>query len=114
MPPETTRPGPGFSQDDSRVGWLTGRRRRLTAFGVQPVGTGPHVFAGVSVEGAVAPTTGERFCLERPALHTARFPRGGDPFAQACPDSLTLLRLDTRGSHRAQRLLLPANVRRVF
>jgi hypothetical protein len=33
-----------FSQDESRFGLLTVRRRRLTAYGVQPVGVVQHVF----------------------------------------------------------------------
>jgi hypothetical protein len=103
-----------FSQDESRFGLLTVRRRRLTASGVQPVGTVPHVCAWFSVDGAVAPTTGERFFLERPYLNTESFQLFVDTFAQPFPDRLTLLLLDNRGTHRAKRLLLPANVRLVF
>jgi hypothetical protein len=63
-PPATTRPLRVFSHDESRSGFLTVRRRRLTARGVQPVGSVPHVFAWFSVCGAVEPTTGERFFLQ--------------------------------------------------
>ena len=66
IPPENACPVRVFSQEESRFGLLTVRRRRLTAFGVQPIGTGPHVFEWFYVYGAVAPTTGERFVLERP------------------------------------------------
>ena len=38
IPPVNTRPVRVFSQDESRFGLLTIRRRRLTAHGVQPVG----------------------------------------------------------------------------
>jgi DDE superfamily endonuclease len=55
-----------FSQDDSRFGLLTVRRRRLTACGVQPGGAVQHVFAWFYVDGAVEPTTGARFFLELP------------------------------------------------
>ena len=44
LPPDTTRPVRVFSQDDSRVGWLTVRRRRITARGLQPVGPVQHTF----------------------------------------------------------------------
>jgi DDE superfamily endonuclease len=54
------------SQDESRFGLLTIRRRRLTAGGIQPVGLLQHGFAWFDVDGAVAPTTGERVLLERP------------------------------------------------
>jgi hypothetical protein len=44
IPPHNTRPVRVFSQDESRVGLLTVRRRRLTTRGVQPVGSVQHVF----------------------------------------------------------------------
>jgi hypothetical protein len=52
------RPVRVFSQDESRFGLLTVRRRRLTARGVQPVGRVQHVFEWFYVYGAVEPTTG--------------------------------------------------------
>ena len=103
-----------FSQDESRCGVLTVRRRRLTACGVQPVGTVPHVCAWCYVSGAVAPTTGERCCLARPSLNTDSFQLFVDTVAQACPDSLNLLLLDNSGLHRAQRLMRPSHLRLVF
>jgi transposase len=103
-----------FSQDDSRVGWLPIRRRRLTASGAQPVGVVPHVFEWFSVYGAVAPTTGERSFLALPSLQAEGFQMFVHAFADAFPDSLNLLLLDNRGAHPAQRRTLPANVRLVF
>jgi hypothetical protein len=114
IPPEHPRPVRVFSQDARRVGGLTVRRRRLTAVGVQPVGTVPHVLAWVTVYGAVAPTTGERCFLALPCRNPERCQLFVDTFAQAFPDSGTLLLLDNRGIHRAQRRMLPANVRLVF
>jgi hypothetical protein len=113
MPPENTRPVRVYSQDESRFGLLT-VRRRLTACGGQPVGTVPHVCAWLYVYGAGAPTTDARFCRERPYLNTESFQRFVDTFAQACPDRRNLLLLDNSGIHKAQRLMLPSNVRRVF
>jgi hypothetical protein len=66
IPPDHRRPLRVFSQDESRFGLVTVRRRRLTAQGVQPSGPVPHVFAWFSVYGAVEPITGDRFFLERP------------------------------------------------
>ena len=103
-----------FSQDDSRFGLLTIRRRCLTARGVQPVGRVPHVFEWFYVYGAVEPTTGDRFFLELPSLNAEMFQLFVDRFAQAFPASLNLLLLDNSGAHTAQRLTLPANVRLVF
>jgi transposase len=114
MPPENRRPVRVFSQDESRFGWLTVRRRRLTASGVQPVGAVQHVFEWFYVYGAVAPTTGERFFLELPYLNADMFQLFIDAFAQAFPDSLNILLLDNSGAHTAQRLCWPENVRYVW
>jgi hypothetical protein len=102
-----------FSQDESRLGLLTVRRRRLTARGVQPVGPVQHIFEWFYVYGAVAPTTGERFFLEWPYLHAETFQLFVDAFAHTFPDSLNILLVDNSGAHTAQRIRWPANVRDV-
>jgi putative transposase len=103
-----------FSQDESRCGLVTVRRRRLTARGVPPVGSGQHLFEWFDVYGAVAPATGARVFLELPYLQVEGFQRFLDAFAQAFADRLNILRLDHSGAHTAQRLRSPANVRLVF
>ena len=100
-----------FSQEESRCGLLTVRRRRLTARGVQPVGVIQHVFEWFYVYGAVEPTTGERFFLELPYLNADMFQLFIDAFAQAFPDSLNILLLDNSGAHTAQHLRWPEHVR---
>ena len=114
MPPVNTRPVRVYSQDDSRLGLLTARRRRLTAPGVQPLGAIQPSFEWFSVDGAVAPATGERCFLARPSLHADMFHAVVDAFAQAFPDRLNIWRLDHRGAHTAQRLRWPAQVRAVW
>jgi transposase len=114
IPAANTRPVRVFSQDDSRFGLLTIRRRRLTARGVQPVGPVQHVFEWFSVYGAVEPTTGERFFLELPYLNADMFQLFVDAFAHAFPQSLNILLLDNSGAHTAARLTLPQNVRLLF
>jgi DDE superfamily endonuclease len=114
LPAANTRPVRVFSQDDSRCGLLTSRRRRRTARGVQPVGSVPHVFAWLDVYGAVEPTTGDRFFLEWPSLTAEGFQSFLHPCAEAFPHSLHLLLLGHSGAHSAQRLTLPATVRLVF
>jgi transposase len=103
-----------FSPDDSRFGLLTIRRRRLTARGVQPIGTVQPVFEWFSVDGAVEPTPGARFFLAVPYLHAARFQLFVDAFAQAFPDRLTIRMLDNGGAHTSSQLTLPEHVRRRF
>jgi transposase len=103
-----------FSQDESRFGLLTIRRRRLTARGVQPVGSVQHIFAWFYVYGAVEPTTGDRFFLELPYLNAEMFQLFIDAFAHAFPDSLNILVLDNSGAHTSSQLTLPENVRLLF
>jgi transposase len=103
-----------FSQDESRVGLLTVRRRRLTASGVQPVGLIQHTFEWFYIYGAVAPTTGERFFLELPYLNADTFQLFIDAFAQAFPDSVNILLLDNSGAHTAHRIRWPAHVQPVW
>ncbi len=99
-----------FAQDESRVGLLTVRRRRLTARGVQPVGLIQHTFQSFYVYGAVAPTTGEHFFLQRSGLNSAHFQVFLDALAQAYPDTLNVLVLDNSGAHTATRLIIPADI----
>ena len=103
-----------FSQDGSRFGLLTIRRRRLTERSVPPVRPVQHVFQWFYVYGAVEPTTGDRFSPELPYLDTESFKIFVDLFAQAFPYSLNLLVLDNSRAHTAQQLRLPANMGLVF
>ena len=114
IPPENTRPVRVFSPDESRVGLLTVRRRRLTACGGQPVGSVQHVFEWFYVYGAVAPTTGEHFFLELPYLNAQTFQLFVDALAAAFPDSLNILLLDNSGAHTAQHIRWPEHVRCVW
>lgn len=90
------------------------RRRRLTACGVQPVGLIQHTFEWFYIDGAVAPTTGERFFLELPYLKADMFHIFVNALAQAFPDSLNLLLLDNSGAHTASRVHWPDHVRAVW
>jgi hypothetical protein len=92
---------------------LTSRRQRRTTRGVQPIGSVQHVFAGLSIDGAVEHTTGDRFFVELPDLHAELFQLGVDAFAPACRDSLNRLVLDNRGAPPAQRRTWPETVRLV-
>lgn len=81
---------------------------------MQPVGIVQHGFQSFYLYGAAAPTSGERFFQERPALNADQFQRFLDAFSQAFADSLNILVLDKSGAHTARRLTLPGNVRLVF
>jgi hypothetical protein len=114
MPPEHCRPVRVFSPEESRLGVLPVRRRRLTARGGQPVGSVPHLFAWCYVDGAVAPPTGERFCLELPYLNAETCQLFIEASAQAFPDSLNIVLLDNSGAHTARSLIWPETVRCVW
>jgi DDE superfamily endonuclease len=73
----------------------------------------PHVLAWCCVSGAVAPTTGERFCLERPSRNAESCQRCTEACAQAVADRVNSLLLDHSGAHTAARLTIPAHVRLV-
>lgn len=103
-----------LSQDARRVGWLTVRRRRFTACGVQPVGRIPHVCEWCYAYGAVAPTTGERFLLALPSLHADMCQLCIDALAHAFPARLHILLLDNRGAPTAPGLRWPEHVRNVW
>jgi putative transposase len=103
-----------FAQDESRLGLLPIGRRRITAGGVPPIATITHTFDYFYLYGAVEPTTGASFFLALPGLNTALFQLWLDHFAQAFPDSFTLLVLDHGAFHKAKALQWPANVAPVF
>jgi transposase len=114
IPPANTRPVRVSSRDDSGFGLLTIRRRRLTAPGVQPVGSIQHVFEWCYVYGAVEPTTGDRFFREWPYLNAEMFQLFADAFAHAFPDSPSILVWDNSWAHTSSQLTLPEDVRLLF
>jgi len=73
IPPVNTRLVRVFSQNESRYDLRAIRRRRLTAQGVQPVGSFQHVFEWCDGYGAVELTTGGRFFPEWPYLNAEMF-----------------------------------------
>ena len=72
------------------------------------------VFESFYVYGAVAPTSGEHFFMELPALNAENFQLFVDTFGKSYPDTLNLLLVDNSGAHTAKKLRMPENVRLVF
>lgn len=110
IPAATRRPVTVFAQDERRVGVLTGRRRRLRARGVQPVGRVHYVFENVCVYGAVAPSSGAQFFMECPHRNSGSFQVLLDAVARAYADTFNLLVLDNSRCHTAKRVIVPNNV----
>jgi putative transposase len=114
IPATNSLPVQLFAQDESRLGLLTIRRRRITARGVKPVCPSQHGFANFWLYGCVAPATGERFFMLLPSLNADQMQYFVDEFARAHPTTFNLLLLDNSGAHTAKRLVMPANVSLVF
>lgn len=99
-----------FAQDETRLGLQPIIRRRVTAYGVQPVATVWQRFDNFYLFGAVEPTTGDGFFLELPLLNSAMFQLWLDDFAQTFAASFNILVLDNGAFHTAKALQWPPNV----
>jgi hypothetical protein len=104
------RPVKVFAQDDTRLGLQPILRRRIPACGVQPVATVCPRFDNFYLFGAVEPTTGDRFFLALPLLHSAMCQLWLEDFAQTFAPSCTLLVLDNGAFPTAKSLQWPSNV----
>lgn len=103
-----------WTQDESRFGLISVRRRRLTLRGIKPLQPSQHELEWSYLYGCVEPLTGENFFLTLPALNGEMFQLFLDQFARASPTALHLLVLDNGPAHVAQQVSRPANVRFVF
>jgi DDE superfamily endonuclease len=99
-----------FAQDETRLGLQPIIRRRITAYGVQPVAPVWQRFDNFYLFGAVEPTTGDGFFLELPLLNSAMFQLWLDDFAQTFAASFNILVLDNGAFHTAKALRWPPNV----
>jgi hypothetical protein len=103
-----------FAHDDTRLGFLPGGRRRLTASGVPPIASVTPQVDHFSLYGAVEPTPGASCCLALPSLPSRACQGWLDGLAAAFPASLPLLGLDHGAGHQAQAVRWPSNVVPVF
>jgi hypothetical protein len=79
------------AHDETRLGLLPLRRRRSTAWGVQPAIPVPHTFTNVCRDGAVEPTPGESFVLALPYRNGQTCQVWVAAFTGAWPDSFSLV-----------------------
>jgi hypothetical protein len=100
--------------DESRLGLQTIRRRRLTARGIQPVGTYQHAFSNFYLYGTIAPRSGDAYFVGVPTLSTAHFQVFLDMFAAARPHTLNVLLVDNSRTHTAADLRIPPNIKLLF
>jgi transposase len=99
-----------FCQDESRFGRLPIQRRRLTMTGVKPLGAVQYSFENFYVYGAVEPTTGDSFFLERPYLNAMNFQIFLHEFSHSDQETLNLILMDNGSCHKANSLVIPDNV----
>nr|WP_272504946.1 IS630 family transposase [Salinibacter ruber] len=111
---EATRPVRLFCQDESRFGLMPITRDRITLSGVKPIQVQKPGYQNFYLYGAVEPTTGERFLLERPNLDSDGFQDFLDGFSRRFPQSTNILILDNGRFHKARALSIPENVRLIF
>ncbi len=100
--------------DETRIGMQPIVRNRITAKGIKPIQIVNPRYESYYLYGAVEPTTGERFVLEMPALDTDCFEVFLKELAHSYMKDLVLLILDNGAFHKAQRLVVPQNIRLLF
>ena len=86
-------------------------RDRITLSGVKPIQVQKPGYQNFYLYGAVEPTTGERFLLERPNLDSDGFQDG---FSRRFSGSTNVLILDNGRFHKAGKLMIPENIRLIF
>jgi DDE superfamily endonuclease len=102
-------PGKVLAPDATRLGFLPGVRRRMTACGMPPVATVPHQCEHCSRSGAVEPPTGARCLLALPSRHSRACQRWLDGCAATVPEVWPSLVLDHGTGHTAKAVRWPAN-----
>ena len=114
--PQTSaeRPGRLFCQAERRLGLLPGQRRRLTVSGIKPVGPVHCQCETFSLDGAVEPTTGERFFLELPPLNTVTLQSLMHAFAPQYQETLHMVLRNHGSCQKAQALVLPDHLVGLF
>lgn len=99
-----------WCQDETRLGLKTVEHRKLTAFGVKPVGLGQWQRQTYYLYGVVEPKTGESFFYEFSHLDTDCFAEFLKLFSRAYPQDLHIIQLDNGSFHTTQKLSIPQNI----
>ena len=97
-------------EDESRIGLIINRRRRITLKGVKPIGHIQYQHQSFWLYGSVAPYTGDSFFLELPMTDTQGFQYFLNALSRRYPNCLNILFLDQARFHRGEELIAPDNV----
>ena len=103
-----------WSEDESRMGLHTIRRRKLSGSGIKPQVQVLWDFTYLWVYGAVEPLTGEGFFYEFTHLDTVCFEKFLELFASKYPRDLHIIQVDQVWFHNALNLSIPENVILLF
>jgi transposase len=103
-----------WCQDESRIGLITMKGRKITCQGVQPIGVEQLTFDYLWLYGLVEPLTGESFFYEFSHLDSIGFERYLELFAEEMASDFHIIQLDNGGLHQALNLAIPENVVLLF
>ena len=103
-----------WSEDESRMGLHTIKRRKLTGVGIKPQGKAQWDFIYLWLYVAVEPLTGEGFFYEFTHLDTVCFEKFLELFASKYLRDLHIIQVDNGGFHNSLNLSIPENVILLF
>lgn len=103
-----------WCQDETRLGLKTIEHRKLTAFGIKPIGLAQWQRQAYYLYGVAKPKTGETFFYEFSHLDTDCFAEFLKLFSQTYSQDLHILQLDNGSFHTTQKLSIPENIVLLF
>lgn len=103
-----------WCQDESRFGTLTITGRKITAFGVKPIGEKKWGRANFYRYGIIDPLEGQYFDCELPKLNHEHFQEFLNQFSAAFPDCVNVVQLDRASFHIDDDLDWPENIIPIF
>jgi len=110
-PAEDQRPVVIMAQDEGRFGRVSRPRGGFAPPGVRPTAPSQLVREFVPVFAAVAPQTGELFCLILPTANTAMTSMFLAYVSQSLSEYFIVMQLDQAGWHHSRTLQVPENIR---
>jgi transposase len=103
-----------WCEDETRLGLRTIERRKLTLFGVKPIGLMQEEFEYYYVYGLISPDSGRSFFYEFSHLDTVCFEKFLQLFSQAYPEEFHILQVDSAPWHISKALNIPTNILLLF
>ena len=99
-----------WTQDESRFGLKTSRRRRLTLKKVKPLVKVQWLFKAFYLYGAVEPLTGECMIQAYDRVNTENFQQFLNDFSQEYPTDFHVIQTDNARFHCSNDLVMPDNM----